>query len=119
MQRDDDSSPLVTSAPEMVHQIRAVLERAGYTEAQMLESFHVPDWLSLPSPRHELPLLLHRTRGGTRLDVFLRLFYLGEPVDLGQARKAVEPMRLEDWITAGLVRVDAARASAAVLIRPF
>src|SRR5262249_15955417 len=77
------------------------------------------DWLSLPSSRHDLPLLLHRTRGGTRLDVLLRLFYLGVSVDLEEARTAVEPMRLEDWIPAGLLRVDATRVSAPGLVRPF
>jgi methylase of polypeptide subunit release factors len=119
MPRHDENQPLVTSAPETVHRIRTVLEWAGYTEAQMLESFQVPDWLSLPSPRRDLPLLLHRTRGGTRLDVFLRLFYLGVSADLEQVRKAVEPMRLEDWVTVGLLRADGAQVSAAVLLRPF
>jgi hypothetical protein len=117
MQHKENDQLLI--APETVHRIREVLDRAGYTEARILEVFQFPDWLSLPSTRTHLPLLLHRSRGGTPLEVLLRLFYLGVPLEREAVQRAIWPMSLQEWVAAGLVRVEGATAAATVLIRPF
>src|SRR5262245_21907652 len=106
MPRRDESCPLMTTCPRTVERVRSVLDRAGYSEPRILEVFQAADWASLPSPRHELPLLLYRTRGRTPLDVFLRLFYLGVPADVELVRAAVAPMLLEEWVVLGLIRLD-------------
>jgi hypothetical protein len=118
MQHNDENGRLLI-APETVHRTREVLERAGYTDTRILEGFQVPDWLSLPPSRSHLPLLLHRTRGGTPLEVLLRLFYLGVPLEPEAVQRAIGPMSLQEWVAAGLVRFDGAAAAATVLIRPF
>jgi hypothetical protein len=58
---------LAMDAPETCRRIRQVLDDAGYTEAGILDTFRIPELLALPTPRDELPLLLHRTRGGRRI----------------------------------------------------
>lgn len=114
-----EDCPLRLDAPETVRRIRAVLDRAGYTEAGFLETFQVPDLMCLPTRRHEQPLLLHRARGGTPLETLLRLFFIGVPVDVDEARRAIQPMSLDDWVAADLLEVDGAQVSTTVELFPF
>jgi len=103
--RRHDDDPLAVDLPAVVERVRTVLHQAGYTEPRILELFQVSDFFDIP--RHgELPLALHRTRGGSPLDTLLRLFLLGRPVDVETAGRAVRPTPLEDWVRLGLLRTE-------------
>jgi hypothetical protein len=53
-----------------------------------------------------LPLLLHRTGGGSPLDTLVRLFFLQQPVETPAAQQALAPMQLEEWADLGLLKVE-------------
>ena len=115
--RRHDDDPLAVDLPAVVERVRTVLHQAGYTEPRILELFQVSDFFDIP--RHgELPLALHRTRGGSPLDTLLRLFLLGRPVDVETAGRAVRPTPLEDWVRLGLLRTEGEAVSAPVALRP-
>jgi methylase of polypeptide subunit release factors len=87
---------------------REVFARAGYTEDGLRTALAITEilWV-LPV---DVPSHLRRTRAATPLDTLIRLFFLGEPVDVDAARRAVEPMALERWIEASLVAVEDGQA---------
>jgi len=93
-------------------------KEAGYTEPRILEVFRAPDFFSLPKPA-ELPLALHRTRGGSPLDILLRLFWRGVPVDVETAVQAVQPTMLEEWVSLGLLRAEGEAVVAPLALQPI
>ena len=112
-----DDCPLAVDLPAVIERVRTVLHQAGYTEPRILEVFQADDFFAIP--RHgELPLALHRTRGGSPLDTLLRLFLLGRPVEVETACRAVRPTPLADWVQLGLLRREGEAVSAAVALRP-
>ena len=115
--RRRENGPLAIDLPAVVERVRTVLHQAGYTEPRVLEVFQAPDFFALPPPG-ELPLALHRTRGGSPLDTLLRLFLLGTPVDVETASRAVQPTPLEDWFRLGLLRSEGDAVIATVTLRP-
>ena len=54
----------------------------------------------------DLPLLLHRTRGGSPLETLVRLFFIGVPVAGDMAERALGPVPLERCAAAGLITLD-------------
>ena len=53
-----------------------------------------------------LPRLMRMTAAGRPLDTFVRLFLLGVPTDVREARAAMAPVPLEEWVEAGLVHAE-------------
>ena len=82
----------------------AAFDAAGYTLDAVTERLgpHVFAHLSAG----ELAPLVRATRAGDRLDVLARLFLVGEPVILRDARAALAPLPVEQWAAGGLVAVD-------------
>jgi hypothetical protein len=80
---------------------RDVFATAGYTEAGLREVLATEE-LFWTGPG-QLPPGLRRTRTGTPLDTLIRLFFLGVPVALDAARRAVAPMDLATWARANLL----------------
>jgi hypothetical protein len=82
---------------------REVLVAAGYSDEGLRQTLGRSDLLELPALH--VPPSLRRTRAEAPLNTLIRLFFLGVPVELEAARRAVHPMRLEGWARAGLLDV--------------
>ncbi len=114
---NDHSERLARAAAGQAERFREVLELAGYDERQIVERLGA---IEMPTRRaRNLPRLLYRTSELTRLDVLIRLFLIGVPVEAGRAREALAPEPLEAWAECGLVKEDAGQVSALVKIVPF
>jgi hypothetical protein len=98
-----DNAAFGFADPDDCRRAREVFDGAGYTEEGFRTALGTTSVLT-PTPA-QLPLWLCRTRGGTPLHTLIRLFFLGAPVETEAARRAVAPMALEDWATAGLLDV--------------
>jgi Methyltransferase small domain len=103
--------------PETVQRARAAFDTAGYTLESVTERLgpHVFAHLSAG----ELAPLVRATRAGDRLDVLARLFLVGEPVSLRDARAALAPLPVEQWADAGLVAMDGDEVSGVLAVRPL
>jgi methylase of polypeptide subunit release factors len=97
---------------------RDLLNRHAFTRAGILQRLNAE---SIPSLKEsDTPLLLWYTREGSPLDTLIRLFIMNIPVDTDQVRRALDPMKSDDWLSAGLLRpADANRLSAAVKLMPY
>jgi SAM-dependent methyltransferase len=95
---------------------REVFTRAGYAEDGIRQALGVTEILWVRPV--DIPLHLRRTRAATPLDTLIRLFFLGEPVDVAAARRAVEPMALERWAEASLVELEGDRVAPRVKALP-
>lgn len=100
-----------------VPRFREVLARAEYDDTSLVGIFG-PILLPTRTGR-DLPYFLRLTARGRRLDILARLFLLGVPVDAEAARRALDPVRLEQWASAGLIEVDGGTARACVRLLPF
>ncbi len=103
--------------PETARRAREAFDAAGYTLDALTERLgpHVFAHLSAG----ETAPLVRATRAGDRLDVLARLFLVGEPVRADDARVALAPLPLEDWVAGGLVDVDGDDAVGTLAIRPI
>src|SRR5947209_20125344 len=106
MSRRLPDGPLTATAPETALRVREVLDRAGYGESRILQLLGLTSWPPFRQRVEALPLYLWRTRGGTALDVLVRLFLLQQPVAIDAAHRALEPMRPDEWAAVDLLRVD-------------
>lgn len=96
--------------------LRDRLRTAGYTEAQIVEQLG-----GVEQPKREaanLPRLLHRTRGGSPLEVLLRLFLFDVPVAREAAVAALTPVPLELLAEAGILSLSDGFVRANVAITP-
>jgi methylase of polypeptide subunit release factors len=62
---------------------------------------------------------MRMTAAGTPLDTFVRLFLMGVPTGVREARAAMAPVPLEEWVEAGLVLVDGDSVSGLVALCPY
>jgi hypothetical protein len=102
-----------------VGRLRAVFDRAGYTEPAIRERLRAAE---VPDFRRRLEALPHHlwsTRAGTPLEVLVRLFLLRQPVPADAAARAVAPTPLADWAEAGLLQVGGGEVRAAVEVVPY
>jgi SAM-dependent methyltransferase len=111
-------SRLLLTASDTIHRIREVLERAGYTESNIHQFLDVAEIPPFRHRRQALPLHLWRTRAGSPLEILVRLFLLHQSVSVGDARRAVAPMSLEDYVEAGLCSVKGEEVQAAFELLP-
>jgi SAM-dependent methyltransferase len=114
-----EACPLSLATPHTVRRIREVLDQAGYTERGVLAALDAPEWPPSMRGRRARHLYLHRTRGGTPLETLVRLFSLGQPVALEAARRALKPLRPEDWAEVGLLRMAGGEAKGAVQLGAY
>jgi methylase of polypeptide subunit release factors len=63
--------------------------------------------------------LMRMTAAGRPLDTFVRLFLMGVPTGLREARAAMSPVPLEEWVEAGLVQADGDSVSGLVALYPY
>ena len=99
--------------------IRTVLNQVGYHDQAILELMGGNDVSSVAArdPAEQL----YRTRGGSPLEVLVRLFLIGVPVERDIVSRALRPTALEAWIQAGLLieEDDPGQLSGAVNLLPF
>jgi hypothetical protein len=105
---DDDSEHL---------RARDVLAGVHYSEDGVRGALGTPDLLGIREL--DIPPALRRTRAGTALDTLIRLFFLGVPVDVDAARRAVQPMPLEKWARANLLGLRDGQVAPLVKLLPY
>jgi SAM-dependent methyltransferase len=116
MQPHGDGDRLWFDDPDDFQRLRESLACANYTDAGILEALAVTEF---STPRAgDLPPLLRRTNRRTALDTLIRLFLIGVPTDLEAARRALEPMTLEQWIAAGFLECRHGEVVALIKLLP-
>ena len=99
--------------------IRSVLDKVGFNEKAILELMggHDVSSVSARDPAEQLYL----TRGGSSLEVLVRLFLIGVSVERDVVSRVLRPTALESWIQAGLLveEDDPGQLSGAVHLLPF
>jgi hypothetical protein len=106
---------LTPSDLSVLPRFREALHRADFTVpavAGLLGGDSVTE-LKSRSPR-----LLYATRSGRPLDTFVRLFAAGIPVEIEQARSALEPALLSALSKAGVLRITSGSAVPLISILP-
>jgi hypothetical protein len=114
-----DDGPLSAADGAAVARVRAALDRAGYSEPAVLRRLGAG---ALPTARRRaeaLPLLRWRTRGGSPLDILVRLFLLGDVVPAEALAAAIAPAFPDDWARVGLLAAGPDGARAAVELIPY
>jgi SAM-dependent methyltransferase len=104
-------------SPDTVRQVRGVFDAAGYTHDAVTERLgkHVFAHLSTG----ERAPLVRATRAGDRLDVLARLFLVGEPVGVREARATLAPVPIDVWVAGGLIAVRGDEVAGLLTIRPL
>lgn len=90
--------------------VRAVLDAAGYN-AEGIDAVIGADLT--PLGQRAVPVVLRRTRGGTPLEILVRLFQAGVAVPRAEADRASQGAA-EQWAAWGLLRLDGDEARATV-----
>ena len=102
---------------DTVRRARECLDDSGFTLDAVTERLgpHAFAHLALG----ELAPLDRATRAGDRLDTLLRLFVVGSPVALAEARAALAPLSVEQWISGGVLIDGDADVRSLMAIRPL
>ena len=81
--------------PSRYQRIRDVLEKANYTDQGVSAALGIENLGKLGE--RKLPALLRRVNGGATLEVVIRLFVLGQSVEVALAQRAFAPMTVAEW----------------------
>ncbi len=102
---------------DAVRRARQAFDDAGYTLDSVIERLgpHVFAHLSAG----ELAPVARAARGGDRFDVLARLFLVGVPVSVDDARRALAPLPVEEWASGGVVTIDGDDVIGRIVIRPL
>src|SRR4051812_46461047 len=105
MRTDREDNPLSLDQPDEVRRLREALDRAGYAPKQLGELLRVrpEEFASFRAAGKNAAVMALRAEGDSPLAVFVRLFLLGQTVDLPAARQAFAPSDPELWVAAGLL----------------
>lgn len=105
-----------TFSPEQAKLFRTFFAETGYSEDHLNKDLGLSE---LPSRRlRNFPKLLDRTREPNCLNLLLRWFWIGMPVDRDDAVKVLPSWFVEDSLAAGLLRVDDGRIAPNAMIVP-
>jgi SAM-dependent methyltransferase len=116
MPPDRRDCPLVWDDPADFARLRGVLTDADFTDRGVLEA--VGPEASSATSEGDLQVLLRATRRARPLDTLIRLFLMDVPADVDQARRAVAPMQLDEWVEAGLLEIEGGSVTASVRLLP-
>ena len=108
--------PLVWDDPADFARLRGVLTDADFTDRGVLEA--VGPLASNSSSERDVQLLLRATRQARPLDTLVRLFLMDVPVDVDETRRAVAPMKLDEWVEAGLLEIEGSSVRASIRLLP-
>jgi hypothetical protein len=110
-----DAGSLGFRDPADFARVRERFLESGFTPAGVQDALGV----DVRDPPQFSGPLLERTRGGGPLDVLVRLFLIGVPVDADAVERAVAPVAAERWADAGLLERRGPAVAACVRIQPF
>jgi predicted RNA methylase len=116
------STELGSAVPKVAHpgdygRIRDVLTRANYSEPSVCAALGIDNLGRLGECK--LPALLRRTCSGTPLETLVRLFVLGQTVDLQAVERAIAPMTVAEWREIGLIAVTGPSVMGRLQIRCY
>ena len=114
-----DEAPLTLDRPDLVHGVREVLDRVGFDPTHIPEQCGVKNLDQVTLNILDRPRLLWRTRDGGPLSALIRLFLVGDPVEIDASRRAIEPMDPADWAALGLIKLEGTTARRSFFVRPF
>src|ERR1043166_3379664 len=117
LHRSSNDKFLVAEKPADYQRMREVLAAADYTDKGITQVLGV-DTLNRLGER-KFPVLLRRASGKTPLETLIRLFILGEPVDIEAAAGTLAPMTVDDWVNIGLVSQNGSWVQPAVQLRCY
>jgi methylase of polypeptide subunit release factors len=86
---------------DVFRRAKDVLLDADFTEDAIGSVLGRQEILTMPST--DMPQVLRRTRDLTRLNTFIRLFFLGVPTPARAVRSALAPMTMDPWVQAELL----------------
>ena len=89
--------------------VREVFQSGEYTGTAISKAIGREDILRMPTS--DVPQVLRRTRESSRLNTLIRLYFLGLPVPVEEARSALAPLPLESWVEAELLSLAGPRRS--------
>jgi SAM-dependent methyltransferase len=113
-----DHQPLAVTDPDRLRRAREVLHQVGYTDDGVADALGTTAYLAIRTG--DVPLLRRRLHHHSPIETLIRLFMLGLPMHGEAVARALQPMRVEDWLAMGLLqRVDAASVGAPVALFPF
>lgn len=114
--RADDIRLAAVPAPQAAR-FREALQTGGYSQETVLDFLGSVEMRSRGG--QNLPRLLHLTSGKSPLATLIRLFLLGAPAGLPEARAALSPVPVEEWAEAGLLEISHGSVRSLVAMLPF
>ena len=95
--------PLDLSNLAIVRQLRAVLDRHGFTSGAVIDALGSALPFGKAHQRDDLPLYLRRVAAPTPINTLVKLFVLDRSVDASRAAQAFAPIDLDDLRDLGLI----------------
>src|SRR5215213_1294999 len=95
--------PLDLSGLAVVRQLRAVLDRHGFTGTAVVDALGSALPFGRQHQRDDLPLYLRRVAAPTPINTLVKLFLLDRSVDASRAAAAFAPLDLDDLRDLGLI----------------
>jgi hypothetical protein len=108
-----DAERLAAVSAEQAARFRDVLRSAGFAAAGENLPMEVE---GRARGGRNIPRVMRITAAGRPLDTFVRLFLVGIPTGVREARAAMAPVPLEEWVEAGLVEADGDSVSGLVAL---
>jgi hypothetical protein len=96
---------------------RDVFINAGYSDSGIMGLLNGKAPSSIRE--NDIPLLLRCTSGGSPLETLVRLFLMEIPVSSGDASRAIAPMDIETWVSAGFLAAHGDDVTACIKLLPF
>ena len=98
-----DAERLAAVSAEQAARFRDVLRGAGFSQSSENLPMEVE---GRARGGRNIPRVMRMTGAGRPLDTLVRLFLMGVPTGVREARVAMAPVALEEWVEAGLVHAE-------------
>ena len=110
--------PLALVRPEIIYQVREVLDNAGFDDSHVRERMAADQAGGISLGPYDLPRILRRTRHRDPLATLIRALLAGVPVPLDDFRRAVAQMAPSAWSDLGLIEIEADLVRSNVVLLP-
>jgi hypothetical protein len=98
-----DADRLAAVGTEQALRFRDALRAAGFAATAEKRPLEIE---GRARGGRNIPRVMRMTAAGRPLDTFVRLFLMGVPTGVREARTAMAPVPLEEWVAAGLVHAE-------------
>ncbi|MEN6320440.1 MAG: methyltransferase [Syntrophaceae bacterium] len=109
--------PFSFQTPDDYMRFREVFINASYSDSGVMGLLNGKAPSSIRE--NDIPLLLRCTSGGSPLETLVRLFLMEVPVSAGDLSRAIAPMDIETWVSAGLLAAHGDDITARIKLLPF